>query len=163
MLFRWPMSKEMRFNVALVLCVLLLPLALQAEGPIKKGPVALMVRTIDAYPDKKGGGPRIDTRLKDISWKLEDLPYQTFSLESARTVKVKMKKKRVVKLPDGQELTLRMAYKNEKKLGIWIDWRDRAGMNLLNSKIHLGCSDPVLAGIDNPDGSASLLAIALAK
>jgi hypothetical protein len=154
------MSRQSELFTFLLFCLVLAPAVSIAEGPIKDGPVRLMVRTIAAYPEARKG-PRIDARLKDISWKLESLPYKSFSLDSSRQIKVKMKKKRVLKLPDGQQLTLRLLYKNEKKLGIWIDWLDKAGMQLLNSKIHLGCSDPVLAGTDNPDGSASLLAIAL--
>lgn len=103
----------------------------------------------------------MDKRLGDIKSKLETLPYGTFSLRSSQRVEVPVKKKRIIKLPDGQQLTMRLLYRNERKLGIWIDWLDDAGMQLLNSKIHLQCTEPVLAGTDNSDGSAMLLAIAL--
>ena len=160
--FRWRMNKQVELVTVLLLLLFLSPLVCVADKTIKDGPVVLKVSTIDAYPKKSSEGPRIDVRLHDISKKLEDLPYESFSLHSSQKIKVKAKKKRVVRLPDGQKLTLRLSYKNENKLGIWIEWVDKAGMKLLNSKIHLGCSDPVVAGTDNTDGSASLIAIALA-
>lgn len=146
--------------VLLSMCFLCFDSVLHAE-PIAQEDVYLRIETINASTGEGDANAKIDKRLKKISWKLENLPYKNFELKSSQKVQVPLKKKQIVRLPNGQELTLRLLYKNDTRLGIWINWLDKSGMQLLNSKIHLGCTDPMVAGTDNTDGSASLLAIAL--
>ena len=148
--------------VLLSMCFLCIESVVQAE-PVPQEDVYLRIQTINASIGEVDGDAKIDKRLKKISWKLENLPYKKFELQFSEKVQVPLKKKQLVRLPNGQELTLRLLYKNDTKLGIWINWLDKSGMQLLNSKIHLGCTDPMVAGTDNTDGSASLLAIAFEK
>lgn len=133
----------------------------RADDVVGVAPSHVRVRTISATGDIKKDPLTIDPALQDLAKKFSDLPYAQFSLLSSQKVKVPLKKLQKVTLPEQQTLTLRLIYRNERKLGIWLEWMDTQGMQLLNSKIHLHCTEPVLAGTDNTDGSAQLLAVAL--
>lgn len=127
--------------------------------------VTLRVRTINALHSNSSAGvpgeKEIDGRLRDLQDRFESLPYNKFTLRSSELVDVPLKRKSSVRLPDGHTLTFRVLYRNEKKLGLWLDWLDDMGMMVLNSKVHLNCHDPFLAGTDNVRGGGLLLAVAV--
>ena len=145
------------FLTCLILMCLALPV--QAEDHDETKEVTLSVRTIKASNAGAATKISVDKRLNDLESKLEDLPYKEYVLRSSQQVVIPIKHKQSVHLPEGQNLDMRLLYLKKNGLGLWLNWNDKAGMNLLNSRIHLNCREPVIAGTDAPDGGAYLLAV----
>ena len=129
----------------------------QTEGEAAKE-VTLKVCTISARNEKRAE-PHIDSNLERLSSKLKELPYDTFTLKSSEDVVVPVEEIRKFILPDNHELSIRLLYLNHKRLGIWLEWKDEKGMSLLNTRLHLNCTEPVIAGTESSNEEGLVLAV----
>jgi hypothetical protein len=162
----------------ILLILLLQPLLLLAQidfanssiqhKPNLTNAINLRVRTFvasnqstDEHSEQKHSDQKIDERLADLKNRLKELPYDTFTLKSFENVQVPVKKREMVRLPNGQTLEFRLLYRDDHKLGMWLDWHDEYGLQLLNSRMHLSCKESFLAGTEDSRGGAYFLAVAL--
>jgi hypothetical protein len=102
---------------------------------------------------------RIDQALKDLEPKLAQLPFASFQLLSAKEEVIALKTKNSLQLPNGQILIFRPMYANQQKVGLWLNWRDRDGSEILNTRLHFDSTDAVLTGTDCPHKRGMILAI----
>lgn len=157
-------------NISLIVCVLLvLPFAsLSAEPKLIK----ISVRTIHAIRNSDAAAPadtqavairsegqRVDAGLMDLEKKFMALPYHYFRLLAAKEEELCVKKKQSLSLPNGQSLSFRPVRMEDKKVGLWISWRDAEGMEILNTRIHFDTDYSVLTGMEESPSTGLILAI----
>lgn len=118
--------------------------------------VKIYVRTIKASEpidersfDGDASGMEIDQDLKDLTSKLEKLPFRSFTLLASREEELRLRKKETLNLPNGQTLTFRPVYLDNKRVGISLDWKDRDGAGILNTRVHFDPEESLLTGTDS--------------
>jgi hypothetical protein len=155
----------------LLLSILTPSLLLSHSVPVAKaedsGTVVVSVRTIQASEPIKGASapqgaassPKMPTELKDIEGKLAQLPFSSFMLLASKSETHTLKKREMMRLPNGQTLTLRPMYMDDKRVGLWLNWRDADNSEILNTRVHFDSDDAVVTGTDFPDNRGLILAI----
>ena len=145
-------------------CLLLLP-ALVFAG--EDNQVTVSIKSIACSEEKAAGDGKltVDPQLQGLKKKLKDIPYKDFNLACSKSVVIPMKEKQHLTLDDGDKLSLELLYVDEERVGLWIDWRDPKGMQLLDTRMHFGCHETMLAGADGGEDSNSgkVLAIAITE
>ncbi len=140
----------------LLLCVFLTPVFSFAED------VTLIVETITCdHPradlsDKKLVIPESLAHIKD---KLEDLHFKNFNLDSAQSVVLPMQEKRKLTLSNGDDLELEMLYFEDQRVGLWINWHDTSGMQLLDTRMHFDASEIMITGAECEENKGKMLAV----
>jgi hypothetical protein len=101
----------------------------------------------------------VDEGLKDLQEKLIHLPFNTFRLLSQREETLALKTRDSLQLPNGQSLMFRPIYMDQRKVGLWLNWKDRDGSEILNTRVHFDSQDTVLTGTDCSHNEGMILAI----
>ncbi len=122
--------------------------------------IRLQFRTLKAW---SGGDSPASGDLGDLSDKLKSLNYEKFELLSTEEVLFEPGSKQSVRLGDGDLLTVKVLYQNPKRVGIWYHWEDASGAELIDSRLHFGCTKPLLTAVDSGDGQGKVLAINLIR
>lgn len=132
--------------------------------------VLVRVRTVKAHGAlPRGAAVRqtnvteisIDRDIQDLASNLEKLPYAHFQLLSSSDVAVPLKKKESVRLIGGQTLAVRPLYCNKERVGIWLDWQDADGTELLNTKLHFDQGESMSLGTDRTEDTGLIYAISV--
>lgn len=118
-----------------------------------------LAKAVKASAAETGDPAVVSAELQDISSQLQQLPYNRFSLLAVEEVPVPLRKRQWIKLRDGSNLGLRLLYQEEMKAGISLNWRDRSGNEILNTKMHFDCHSPIVTGTNKGEKGASVLAI----
>lgn len=118
--------------------------------------VKVFVRTIKASDpldersmESLASEMEIDKQLEDLSTKLEKLPFRSFRLIASREEELGLRKKETLSLPNGQTLTFRPVFLNNKRVGISLDWKDSDGAGILNTRVHFDPEESLLTGTDS--------------
>jgi hypothetical protein len=101
----------------------------------------------------------VDEELKDLQEKLIHLPFNTFRLLSQKEETLALKTRDSLQLPNGQSLMFRPIYMDQRKVGLWLNWKDRDGSQILNTRVHFNSQDTVLTGTDCSHNEGMILAI----
>ena len=133
----------------------------------ESGSVNVFVRTIQASEpvpaDPPEGqdiqSPKVPAELSDLSVKLAQLPFSSFSLLASKNETHFLKKRETMQLPNGQTLTFRPMYMDNKRVGLWLNWRDSDGSEILNTRVHFDADDSVVTGTDCAGNKGLILAI----
>lgn len=153
--------KKLNFRF-LCLCFLLIPALAFGQ---QKNQVTVKIQSIACSEEKTSAEQAftVDSKIHKLTKKLKDVPYQNFSLACSKSVVIPIKEKQDLTLDDGDKLSLELLYVDEERVGLWIDWRDPQGMQLLDTRMHFGCHETMLAGADGGDdsNSAKVLAISI--
>lgn len=128
--------------------------------------VSLVVRMIKASGVMEKNrdhhsAPEIDARLDDIKINLEQLPYRKFSFISTIEVPVAMRKRKTIRLPGANVLDVRLLYIDKDKTGMWVQWSDKEGSEVLDSRLHFYSGESVVVGTDATDDAAYILALGI--
>lgn len=106
---------------------------------------------------------RVDPALHDLESKLSHLPFNSFHLLSHKEQTITLKSRDSVQLPNGQSLMFRPIYMEAHKVGLWLNWKDRDGSEILNTRLHFDSQDSVLTGTDCSHNEGMILAIKAAQ
>ena len=106
----------------------------------------------------------VDQDLSDLQEKLIHLPFNTFRLISKKEETLALKTRDSLQLPNGQSLMFRPIYMDQhkvgqRKVGLWLNWKDRDGSEILNTRVHFDSQDTVLTGTDCSHNEGMILAI----
>jgi hypothetical protein len=101
----------------------------------------------------------VDENLSDLQEKLIHLPFNTFRLLSKKEETLALKTRDSLQLPNGQSLMFRPIYMDQRKVGLWLNWKDRDGSEILNTRVHFDSQDTVLTGTDCSHNEGMILAI----
>jgi hypothetical protein len=140
------------------------------EGSQDTSTIKLSVRTIQASEpsaesvSSKSSGSNdrqihVDGALADLQPKLAHLPFSHFHLLSRKEETITLRKKNSLQLPNGQSLVFRPIYMDTQKVGLWLNWRDKDGSEILNTRLHFDSQDSVLTGTDCAHNEGLILAI----
>jgi hypothetical protein len=125
--------------------------------------VRVVVRTIQATGAKdnvpSSKEPSLDPSLADLKQKLSMLPFSSFKLIGSNEEEISLKRKEVVRLPNGQTIAFRPMYMNKERVGLWLSWRDTDGNDILNTRLHFDADESVLTGTDYPNNEGRIIAI----
>lgn len=133
--------------------------------------IQLSIRTIHASDPSSGDSiqsgarrsVRVDNDIRDLTSKLSQLPFEHFQLISSKEEIVPLKNRDSLKLANGHSLTFRPMYMDETKVGLWLNWRDEEGDEILNTRVHFDATDSVLTGTDCSHDKGLILAIKAAR
>jgi len=161
---RAPLSH--RFFLSVVVTLLYAAIA-RADHGDTADTIKLSIRTIHASDPSTGDSTksssersvRVDNDIRDLASKLSQLPFENFQLISSKEEVVTLKNRDSLKLSNGHSLTFRPMYMDEKKVGLWLNWRDEQGDEILNTRVHFDASDSVLTGTDCSHDKGLILAI----
>lgn len=115
--------------------------------------------TLSTNADTNEGIISVDKQLEDIKGKLLQLPFSHYQLLSAKEEIIALKKKNKFKLPNGQTLIFRPMYLEGEKVGLWLNWRDEVGKEILNTRLHFDSVDSVVTGTNCGRDEGLVLAI----
>jgi len=154
--------------LALIPSILLALTAIPAsaeETSQEPGSVIVFVRTIqaseplDAEESESAHSPKVPSDLSDIEGKLAQLPFRSFMLLASKSETHSLKKREMMKLPNGQTLVFRPMYMDKKRVGLWLNWRDADDSEILNTRVHFDTDDSVVTGTDCAENKGLILAI----
>ncbi len=127
------------------------------------GVVTVVVRAIQASsPAIDSATPShliIEDALADLQPKLAQLPFRAFKLISEKQEKLEVKRQETVALPNGQTLELRPMFATDQRVGLWLNWLDSDGSEILNTRLHFDSEDSLVTGTDSEQNEGLLLAI----
>ncbi len=125
-------------------------------NPQTESKVIVNVRVIRATdkmdPGEESFSPdpvKVDRRLKDISFKLQKLPFRAYSLLSSEQKVVPAKKRESFLIASGQSLTVRPLYMEKDEVGLWLKWVDQNGAEILDTRMHINYGESMIAGTDS--------------
>jgi hypothetical protein len=98
----------------------------------------------------------IDNGLADIADRLRKLDFTHFRLIDTEAQDVEVMRRATIDLANDHQLTVRPTYQEDNRLGLWMKWVDNLGKTVLDTRLHLPCGEPVLAGTElnlHPSGS----------
>jgi len=164
------LGTKLQISIALAAAFLgpLLNVGYADETPQDSTAITLSVRAIQASEgreDRSHSDPstqkplHIDAALDDIKPKLANLPFTHFHLLSHKEETISLRQRNALQLPRGQSLTFRPIYMDSKKVGLWLNWRDKDGSEILNTRLHFDSHDSVLTGTDCSHNEGLILAI----
>lgn len=147
----------------------LAPNVLLSEAPndLEVNTVVVNIRTVRAYDPAteessktlKSRDYLIDKRIEDLRSKLEKLNYRGFKLLSSSRAEIKMKGRETIQLVDGQTLTIRPLYLENKRACLWVKWNGQAGEDILDTRMHFDSGESMLTGTNHGDETGIVLAI----
>jgi hypothetical protein len=101
----------------------------------------------------------IPDSLQDIGDKLRRLNFAQFNLISTRAQRVPLMQKEKIFLERGQTVVVRPLYVEGNRIGMWIKWKDAAGAEVLDTRMHFDSGENVIAGTENFEQGGLVLAI----
>jgi hypothetical protein len=134
-----------------------------AEPP--EFPIRVEVRTIRAEgalsQEQRGQATPValDSRIADLASQLERLEYANFKMVDLQSLVIQPRKRIKIELSEGQQLTLRPIAVEGEQLCLWLRWRDRTGMQLLETRLRFTLGQSMLTGTDHAPDKGLILAI----
>lgn len=126
--------------------------------------VTIKVQSIECSGEKSSKNTKIkvDQSISSLETRLKDLPYTNFNLASSQTINIPLNKEQELTLDSGDILHLKLLYLDQERVGLLLNWKDSEGMQLLDTRMHFGCTETMLAGAEGCEGdNGKLLAISV--
>ncbi len=146
------------FRKSLLALVFIFSIALLATSIYAEQEIMLTVRTVSASVKKQNF---INEKLQDIKHKLKKLPFNHFDIRYATNVQVPVNEEKKINLSDGHILLLKVLYKEKKKIGLRVNWLDKAGLELLNTQMHFNSKEHMMAGVEQGAKQGLILTISV--
>jgi hypothetical protein len=122
----------------------------------------LIVKKAKAAEERKGTRTKpqyLDQELADLETKLHALPYRTYRLITSREVVLPVMKRQTLRLQGGQTLNLRLLYADPARIGMWLNWLNKAGNTLLDTRVHFNRTEAMLTGTESSSKCGMLLSL----
>ncbi|NLF24951.1 MAG: hypothetical protein GX589_04745 [Deltaproteobacteria bacterium] len=122
----------------------------------------VMLKKVKTAEDRKGARTKpqyLDQELADLESKLRALPYRTYRLITSREVVLPVMKQQTVRLQGGQTLNLRLLYADRARIGMWLNWLNKAGSTLLDTRVHFNRGEVMLTGTESSSKCGMLLSL----
>lgn len=101
----------------------------------------------------------VDTTISDLVPQLKKLHFKTFRLISSEEKIIPPRKKEIIQLVSGNTLLVRPLYSEHEKICLWLKWKDKSGMEVLDTRMHFAPGESLLTGTDSAPDSGLILAI----
>jgi hypothetical protein len=127
-------------------------------------PLKVEVRTIKAEGLLKenteaSGEVTVDHEIQDLTPQLERLHYSEFHLVDQQSVVLPPRKRRKLELADGHRIVIRPVAVDGDNICLWLNWKDREGMQLLDTRLRFVAGESMLTGTDHTPEKGLILAI----
>lgn len=99
--------------------------------------------------------------IRNLKSKLKQIPFKNFNLVSSESITIPSESKQQIKLKNKDSLGLELLYLKQDRVGLWLDWADKEGMRLLDTRLHFDCMETMLAGADTESDTCKMLAISV--
>ena len=103
----------------------------------------------------------MNTSLAPFKDHLLQFPFHKYRIKYASQIAVPVMKKQSMQLNADEVINLRLFYREKKRIGLWLQWLDGDGEELLNTRLHFNDHEPVIAGTDTGEYSGKLLLLRL--
>jgi len=149
--------------VAVIACVTSAPIGRAADPDASM--IRLEIRTLRAKNEKGERSQQIstpvslDSTLEDLRPKLQKLHFRKYKLLGTEVTDVGLLQKVTVPLISGDTLTVRLLEVANRRIGLWLKWRDKAGNEVLDTRMHFNSGESMLAGTDSDANCGIVLAI----
>lgn len=141
-----------------------------SSGRATSETVTVLVRTIQAtnpvaedQPSAPDAPTEIAESLSDLQPKLTQLPFRSFRLIASKEENLVLTRKGTLDLPNGQSVALRPIYADSHRMGMWLNWLDSDGSEILNTRVHFDSEDTIVTGTDSASNEGLLLAITASR
>lgn len=84
-------------------------------------------------------------------------PFHNYRIKYMSQISVPVMEKEKFLLSDNESLDLRVLYCEQKRASLWINWKDEAGRELLDTRVHFNKNEPLIAGIEEGEFKGKLL------
>lgn len=116
--------------------------------------------TIKAIGAAQTSTEDIDSRIGDLADKLRRLPFTAFKLQSEDVVQLSTLNRKKISLSNGQTICLRPIESSGDQITMWLKWKGKDGMSILDTRINFGLNETMVAGIEGQsEGTGTVLAI----
>ena len=155
----------MKAALPFVLFLSALSLSPSSEAQAMPRAVVVEVRTVEASgaipqaPQSLSPVSVVDSRIEDLRVKLQKLHYASFKLLGTQSQIVPLMQKGSLVLANGHSLTVRPLYIQPNRIGLWLKWLDRSGMEVLDTRLHFDPGESMLTGTDSEGDKGVVLAI----
>jgi hypothetical protein len=110
----------------------------------------LRIRVIEATGKVSANeGAFIDPTARDLEHSLRSLPFNRYLTIDNQSIELSARQRELVKIAEADTLGIRLQYLNEDKIGLWLNWHDAQGVELLNTRMHITKDMPVVVGADS--------------
>lgn len=101
----------------------------------------------------------IPAELRDLEPKLMRLPFQSFTLLSSASQQLPFNKRGEMQLADGHQLSFKPLQERDKRVCLWLEWRDGGKMEVLNTRLHFNYGESMLTGMEASADTGIILAV----
>lgn len=138
-------------------------LVMQSVQP-KKDPTVFQinVKAIGASESSQSGELEVDEKVADLTDKLKRLPFTSFRLLSDSSETVSLLSRETMKLSNGQTLCVRPVDSSGDQITLWLKWKARDGMSILDTRVNFALNEAMVVGIEGQsEGTGTVLAISV--
>ena len=158
--------------LAFIFSLLIALNAFADPGKALTGNVMVHVRAVQAMDPTNGSDDnetqaqagsdseiKCDRSIADLRSKLQQLSYKRFRLVDNEKRLIGLTHRETIALSGGETLTVRPLYVDRNRIGMFLDWQDRKGATILNTRMHFTPGESVLTGTDHGTDTGMILAI----
>jgi hypothetical protein len=117
--------------------------------------IKLRIRVIEATGKHSSSNEVVvDNESRDLETALRALPFANYQIIDNQAIEMAARQRQVIEIANADTLGVRLQYLTPNKIGIWLNWHDSTGVELLNTRMHITKDMPVVVGADAPEGQA---------
>lgn len=128
------------------------------QDSVVKGGVAAK-SLVSSTSSGKRLGIVVDKEISDLTPQLSKLPFTHFSLLESETERIPLKSKSLLRLMSGDTLAVRPLGFENGKYCVWFKWMDKAGVRIIDTRLHLEPGRSMLTGTDGSNDTGTIIAI----
>lgn len=164
-----PISRHLVIGMAVLAGLVCSPVraSSQEHEPAVNKNLIVQVRTIRALgmfeeaEREKQGEQSIDEGIADLRPQLHRVNYSAYRLLEQREIVIAPRKKETISLMGGHTLTVRPLGIDGDKICVWLKWRDKSGMEMLDTRMRFVAGESMLTGTEHSSDTGMILAISL--
>lgn len=122
-----------------------------------------LVRIRSVTAQTGGSEFSIDPALQDLTGQLQQLPFKTFTLSEERSGRFDMMSKGTLRFASGDRVQVRPLYEEDGRVCLWFRWTDGAGVQVLDTRLHVEPGTSILAGTESSDDKALVFAVGVER
>ncbi len=103
----------------------------------------------------------MSSALTNYKEKLLEFPFDRFQLVHSSNIQIPIMKREQIVLDSGEKMELKASYCESGRAGLWLQWLDQDGAELINTRLHFDQHEPVIVGAEKDEFSGRLLMVRL--
>lgn len=113
---------------------------------------------------QKAHSPRaVAHSLIDVAKKLLKLPYRSFTLLDDQEISLNLTSEDSIELSNNSIIQIKPLSFNKDKVCLWINWKDSARTEVIDSQMHFDIGESMVIGADQSDKQGMILIVDVSK